>query len=46
MHPSIALAQEGSVVLQSLGPEDRALHSFSVGGEKYIFSRIPVRMEG
>jgi hypothetical protein len=46
IHPSVALAQEGGVVLQSLGPEDRALHSFSVGGEKYIFSRIPVRMEG
>jgi len=46
MHPSVALAQEGGVVLQSLGLEDRALRSFSVGGEKYIFSRIPGRMEG
>jgi len=34
MHPSVALAQEGSVVLQSLGLEDRALRSFSVGGGK------------
>jgi hypothetical protein len=34
MHPSVALAQEGGVVLQSLGPKDRALHSFSVEGEK------------
>jgi hypothetical protein len=32
--------------LKALAQRDASLRSFSVGGGKNIFSRIPVRMEG